>query len=157
MLERAIGSASSQLELGDEVIVVHDDAPHNDWGAWARAEAMKDARGSHLLFMDDDDEYLPRANNTIRKAIQPEPDRVHIFRMARTAPFNDVIWISQDLAQPGQVSTQMIVVPNDPDRLGTWSPRYEGDFDFLVSTLAKHHKPPVWHQDVIAIQHPNGY
>lgn len=106
--------------------------------------------------MDDDDEYLPGAFEAVRKAIKQHSTRVHIFRMLRAQPFNDVIWKMQDLTRPGEVSTQMIAVPNDW-RLGEWTPRYEGDFDFLTSTLAKHDQPPIWHERIIALQHPHGY
>lgn len=157
-ITRTVRSINSQnWTIPDEVIIVHDSAPHNDWGAWARTEGMRRARGNYLLFMDDDDEYLPKAFEVIRKAIQQKPDRVHIFCMKREKPFNDVLWTCQDLTRPGEISTQMIVVPNDPARLGEWTSRYEGDFDFLISTLAKHNQPPVWHKEVIAIQHPHGY
>jgi len=42
------------------------------------------------------------------------------------------------------------VTPNDPARLGAWTDRYVGDFDFLTSTLAKYPKGAlVWDETIL--------
>jgi hypothetical protein len=154
-LSRTLASIDIQRMVpGDQTIVVHDDPPHRDWGAWARTEGMKQATGDFLLFMDDDDVYVPGAFDVIRAAVAAIPEHVHIFRMRRFAPFNDILWGFKDLSAPGQVGTPMFVVPNRRDWLGTWSTRYECDFDFLVTTTRKMGRNPTWHQDLIAEVYP---
>lgn len=148
-LARTLLSISPQLEPGDELLVdVNDDAP---WGHAARNRLMARARGTHLLFMDDDDAYLDGALKLARAAAELTPDRVHIFQMRY--PDGDVLWRTHDV-EVGNVSTIMLMVPNQPDDLGVWSDRYEGDFDFLAETLELRGDAPVWHEDVIAAVRP---
>ena len=56
-LPRALESATSQLESGDEILVVRLDC---HWGHEARDLAMPRALGTHLMFLDDDDAYVAR-------------------------------------------------------------------------------------------------
>ena len=48
----------------------------------------------------------------------------------------------------GNIGTPNLVAPNVPGKLGTWGTRYEGDFDYIRSTLQHYPAGPVWH-DVI--------
>jgi len=51
----------------------------------------------------------------------------------------------------------MMVVPNDKARLGSWGERYEGDIDFLTTTLEKwpgKDLSVVWREDVLADVRP---
>lgn len=153
-LARTLDSIRAQLEPGDEVITIADRT--GDWGATPRTEGMRKATGDYLMFMDDDDLYLPGAFAAVRAALAAAPGRPHLFGMRRGAPFHDVLPLREDVAI-GNVSTQMIVAPNDPARLGTWGTRYEGDYDFISSTLALY--PPdavVWRPEVIAVWRPGG-
>lgn len=148
-LARTLLSIAPQLEPGDELLVdVNEDAP---WGHAARNRQMARATGSHLLFMDDDDMYLEGALKLARTVAAWTPSRVHIFRMRY--PDQDVIWREHEV-ELGNVSTIMLMVPNEPGRLGEWGDRYEGDFDFLTSTLELRGDAPVWHEDVIAAVRP---
>lgn len=149
-LKRTLESIRTQrISQDDEIRVINDNPPHNDWGAWARTRGMHLSGGDFLLFMDDDDCYVPGAFEIIRKKVEINPDSVHIFRMKRHEPFNDVIWTRKDLSAPGQVCSQTIVVPNRKECLGEWTTRYEGDFDFLKSTLEKLGTEPIWCEDII--------
>src|SRR2546423_1592900 len=67
-------SIVSQLEPGDEVIVVRDGA--GDWGHSARNAAMPRAKGTHLLFQDDDDQYANGALAEMRRFAREQPDRI---------------------------------------------------------------------------------
>ncbi len=144
-LSQTLESIGPQLRPGDELLVdINDDAP---WGHAARNRMMHRAEGDFLLFMDDDDAYLPRALATVRVQAAAAPDRVHIFRMRYAT--GTVLW-QQPLVECGNVSTQMVCVPNRPGLLGRWGDRYEGDFDFIASTCQLQGEP-VWHKDVIAL------
>lgn len=50
----------------------------------------------------------------------------------------------------GDIDGDCLVVPNVKARLGEWGLRYDGDFDFITSTLAHYPEGPVWHEAVIA-------
>lgn len=151
-LGRTLDSITSQLRPGDELIVRPDRT--GDWGATPRAEGQRQATGDYLLWMDDDDAYLPGALDRVRAALRQNPGRPHLFRMRRDGGVNDTLPHVEEVRE-GQVSTQMFCVPNDPPRLGVWGARYAGDYDFISSTLALY--PPgvlVWRDEVIAVWRP---
>jgi glycosyltransferase involved in cell wall biosynthesis len=167
-----------QLQPGDEVLLVADgryhdvarwwaesrlpgrlielaDGPHNDWGATARTIGQQQATGDCLLWMDDDDVYTPDAWATIRTALAAAPGRPHMFRMWRTLQ-GDRLWRTRD-ARCGNISTQMFVVPNMPERLGAWGRHYCGDADFITSTLARWPSGSlVWREEIICLCRPDG-
>ncbi len=151
-LARTLDSLTPQLRPGDEVIVERDNT--GDWGATPRTRGMRRASGDWILWMDDDDCYTEGALHAVRRAVAKSPGRPHIFGMRRGRPFNNTLPVSREV-RVGNVSTQMLVIPNDQARLGQWGTMYEGDFSFLVSTLALY--PPdslVWRDEVIAIWRP---
>jgi len=145
-LADTVASVTPQLGDGDELhLIRRDNAP---WGHATRNHAMPHAAGSHLLFIDDDDRYLPDALTLIRIKLTPTTrHRVHLFSMR---------YDNGHLVQPrwplevGYVSTQMMCVPNSPDLLGVWGDRYEGDYDFIATTMLLRGDEPVLHADVIA-------
>jgi hypothetical protein len=50
-----------------------------------------------------------------------------------------------------------MVYPNVRSLLGTWSDRYESDFDFLTSTVEKYTAigfAPIWYPNVIGVARP---
>src|SRR5262245_51048996 len=123
-LAATLASLQGQLERGDEVLCIADGtqpeaeriwhraglprryretAPTADWGASQRNQGLDLARGSHLLFMDDDDVYTPGALAVMRRAVEADPETPHIFRMrfataAWGLPAGAVIWHTPDLA-----------------------------------------------------------
>lgn len=164
-LDRTLSSIAAQaLSVDDEVLVVGkgpeiqalaekygyryvEDGPFGCWGQRERQAAMAKATGTHLLFMDDDDYYLDGAFAAIRSTVSAWPGHPVMFRMYGPSHVG-LIWRSLVVAC-GNVSGTQFVVPND-DRLGTWSQRYEGDFDFITSTLRNY--PPdalVWDDSII--------
>lgn len=146
-LARTVESARSQMRDGDEILVsVNQDCP---WGHKARNQLMRAARGDWLLFMDDDDMYTPGALDTVRGAVGLV-GHPHVFRMRYAT--GDVLWTDREV-RCGNVSTQMVVVPNVGDLLGRWGDRYEGDFDFIAETCSNLGQP-FWHEDVIALVRP---
>lgn len=152
-LGRTLDSIRPQLLPGDQLIVESDAT--GDWGATPRTKGMAAAAGDYLLFMDDDDVYLPGSLDAVRSALRENPGRPHLFSMWRDANYGDQL-PRAEVVQMGNVSTQMAVFPNDPAKLGAWGTRYEGDYDFIRSTLDKY--PPgavVFRPEVIACLRPD--
>jgi len=112
-------------------LIVLDEGPHRDWGATARSAGQAAARGSHLLWQDDDDTYLPGAFTQIRSEIRQTPEALLLFRLAY--PNGWLLWRGPQ-ASRGNVSTQIVVLPRRC-HLGQWGKHYEGDFDFIDSSI----------------------
>jgi hypothetical protein len=142
-----LGALIAQLEHGDELLVLRDQT--GDFGNHARNQAIPRCAGTHLLFIDDDDRHTAGALAVIRDRVADAPDRVHVFAMQR---LHDHRRFTPTLPlELGHVGTPMLCIPNRPDQLGRWSDRYEGDFDFLTSTLELHPDPPLVHDELVAV------
>ena len=130
-LMRTLRSITSQLEPGDELFVIRDDS--GDAGDTPRNQTMHRAAGSHLLFMDDDDVYLPGALAKMRRFADDNPGRIVIFRMEYTT--GPKRWRVPELRNRN-VSTQNFLVPNVPGKLGVWEHRgtVHGDYTFIEET-----------------------
>lgn len=168
-----------QLGPGDEVWVVGDGAqprartmvegihpqvrygefgPTKLWGHPQRNWAMEKAAGTHIYSLDDDDTLLPGALATMRRVVEAEPSRIHVFRARDSGMAEDLIWGKPEL-RCGNVSTQCFVVPNEKGRLGTWGSRYEGDFDFLTTCVARRREgldALSWRKEVVALHGRGG-
>lgn len=140
-----------RLDLVDDWVIADTD-PKLGRGCNQRVRAIGMAETSHLAFMDDDDVYLDGALEAFRSA---SPDRPTVFRMEH--PAIGVIWDRPELRY-GNVSVQQIVVPNLPEKLGSWEPwdgRDGADFTFLHTTVSKMGEP-VWRHEVVARWRPSG-
>jgi spore maturation protein CgeB len=165
-LTRTLQSIAAQpLAPQDEVLVVGngdwireqadsfgyryvEDGPFGCWGQRERQAAMFKARGTHLLFMDDDDYYLEGAIPAIRSLLEQDPTRPIMCRALHPRGLG-TLWRSMEL-RCGNVSGTQFIVPND-DRLGIWGLRREGDFDFIQSTLRNYPLDSlVWSDLIIA-------
>src|SRR5581483_11990840 len=90
----------------------------------ARNNAMARAHGTHLLFLDDDDEYLSGALDKFRAFAASHPGRIGIFR--ERLMDGSLHW-SEPEFRIGNVGTVLFVVPNIPEKLGVWD-HYHGDW-----------------------------
>lgn len=120
----------------------------DDVGHTQRNVGMKIAESEWLAFMDDDDTYAPYAD----EIVAPQQRRPHIYRMRYH--HGGELWQTEQLRE-GNVGTPMFVLPNDPDRLGTWPSRRSGDFIFIDETCRLYDQPPVWMDEVIALIRPH--
>jgi glycosyltransferase involved in cell wall biosynthesis len=171
-LDNLFASLAGQLAPGDEVLIVGDtlDGPlpavqaladqhgyrytahsagHHCWGHCQINHGMRHAEGDYLIFIDDDDCFPDGALGAIRRAADGQTSpRVLMFqfysrRHGRTLPPRHEV-------RESAIGGHAIVAPNIPERLGQWSCRYAGDFDFITSTLALWTEGPAWYDDVIA-------
>lgn len=173
-LARCLASIRPQLGPGDEVVIAFDthgggasvaraaddrircisyDAGYHAWGHPQRNMATMGATGDLLLHLDDDDALAPGALDAVRAAAIAHPGRPLMFRFV--APWRLPVWTRKVVA-PGLVGGAGFVAPNDPARLGHWSDRYEGDYDYIAGTLALY--PPdalIWREEVIVICRPD--
>src|SRR3954469_10559452 len=131
-------SIAPQLLPGDEVLVLCNS--DGDWGANARNHAIPRARGTHLVFLDDDDEWVPGALAAMRRFAREKPDRIGIFKME--LPDGNRLWDSREVRY-GNVGTPMFVVPNLPGKLGMWKVVGEQgpDWNFISETVALQGEP----------------
>jgi hypothetical protein len=84
------------------------------------------------VWQDDDDVYLSGAFDVMRREIIRSPDDILLFRLAY--PGGRLLW-KVPVIQCRNVSTQMYVVPRAA-KLGHWGSHYQGDFQFIQTTVA---------------------
>ena len=138
------------------VYTEHDGGQHA-WGHPQRNHGATVARGRYLSWLGDDDIYLPDAFETIgralRRARQDDP-RVHLFRWI--APWKQVYWHTAGFLAQDHIDAECIVCPNVPEKLGVWTNRYQGDYDFIAETVEKWGgvERVVWQPEVIAQAQP---
>jgi glycosyltransferase involved in cell wall biosynthesis len=146
-LRFALESATSQMLPGDELILVYDDS--GDAGDTPRNRVLESATGTHLVFLDDDDEFRPGALDTVRSFAAEQPGRIGIFRL------DFGLWgvgpRHQDLLSS---ATAMYVIPNQKGKLGRFGrvpgakPGRLGDYRFIVETVALQ-GDPIWRDEII--------
>ncbi len=159
-LRQALESIMDQVGDHDEVILVGADTefvrdeaalvgarvipypPAGDYGYTERWIGITQAVCSHLVFLDDDDVYLPGAFDAMRAEIAQEPDRPILFKMI--APWGEELWRDKGVLIEGDFGGAQFVCPNRPGKLGRYSTRYEADYDFIISTIAYYPEGVRW-------------
>jgi glycosyltransferase involved in cell wall biosynthesis len=143
----ALESITEQLEPGDEVLVRC--SRDEDFGNSARQSMIERAKGTHLLFMDDDDQFARGALATMRVFAREHPGRIGIFRMRYLD--GRVLW-SEPVLRLRNVGAPMLCVPNVPGKLGRWeSPEYPrvADYEFVRGT-AELQGEPIFREEIVA-------
>lgn len=174
-LSKVFTTILPQLGFGDEVIVIGDGptpaareivrkaacpiikylehGPIWNYGNPQRNLGMERATRRFLMFIDDDDDPIPDGIATVRTLIARSPDRPHIFRIS--VPWGFIPKTRK--VSFANVSGQGFIPPNVKGRLGKWSGRYEGDYDFISGTVAFYGPDAVvWHEEVICHVVPAG-
>jgi glycosyltransferase involved in cell wall biosynthesis len=146
-LAATLDSVGEQLEPGDEVLVrcTRDE----DFGNAARQSLIERAAGTHLVFIDDDDQLAQGALATMRRVAEEHPGRVAIFRMRYLD--GRVLWTDAVLRERN-VSSQMFLVPNIPGKLGRWeNPAYPrmADWSFISETVRLQGEP-LFREEIVA-------
>ena len=117
-LARALASIAAQIEPGDELLVVCNRA--NDWGNSARQEAIDKATRTHLVFLDDDDVFVPGAFASMRSWAAQNPKRVGIFN--RRGNTGSLQW-TEPVLRRGSVAPPNFLIPNVPGKVARFGPQ----------------------------------
>lgn len=144
----ALASIVEQLEPGDEILARC--SRDMDFGNQARQSMIERAKGSHLAFMDDDDQFAKDALANMRRFATENPNRIGIFRMQ----YRDgrVLWAEPELRRRN-VSSQMYCVPNLPGKVGSWlnvePGKRMGDYEFIAETVSLQGEP-IFREEIVA-------
>lgn len=185
-LSRSLTSISEQLLPGDELVVVGDgvqpdaraafqyaksmqsfrgravyleaDCDRSVFGNFQRDCGMAEAIGDLVLFMDDDDVYVPGALQAVRRSAEAAPGRPLIFRARWGAGHHAhgvELW-ADPVVRVGNVATPMVALPNDRYAVCWMDGNDRGvvsDFEFLGAAIAEAGEP-VWDETVVATVRP---
>jgi glycosyltransferase involved in cell wall biosynthesis len=146
-IQATLQSITEQLEPGDEVLVRC--SRDEDFGNSARQSMIERAKGTHLVFMDDDDQFALGALATMRAFAREHAGRIGIFRMRYLD--GRVLW-ADPVLRLRNVSSQMLCVPNVPGKLGRWeSPEYQrvADYEFVRATVELQGEP-IFRDEIVA-------
>lgn len=150
---RLIWCSASPHYTHDQLYIIEHDARHHCYGHCQLNEGITWATGDYLVFQDDDDVFADGALAAIRAAIDEAPGQPLMFRFV--THYRLVLWAEPRVAE-GWVGGHGFVPPNQSDKLGLWTCRYEGDYDFITSTLAHYPEDSlVWREDVISVARPD--
>jgi len=122
----------------------------NCFGLAQRDQGIAEATADYILFLDDDDLYMPGAIEKIRGKLQGVPV---IFKMWHNG---GIIWREQ-VVYSGNVGGQMFCLPNLPHRVSRWALEkcYGADVMFINRTLKLWPPGPVW-SDAVIVDHNRG-
>lgn len=139
--------ASIEMRPGDEICVEYDIPRSNRWGNDQRNKAIARATGDYLAFIDDDDQYIPGYRQIMEDAMQKNPGLPNLFKMRY--PNGEIKWSKKEVV-PGNVSTPMILVPNNRrEMLYHWQgARNMADFIF-IDKWKWPKEDIVWREEVI--------
>lgn len=126
----------------------------HSWGHREINFGIANAKGQWLGFNDDDDVWTPGAIGVMRQAVSVS-DRPILFRFLTYHGF--VVWTSRLAFMQDQIGGHCIVCPNVPGKVGTWTDRYQGDWDFIEETVNRYGGPSqiIWREEVIALGRPS--
>lgn len=158
-LESLMKALRPVSDVCDTVALVHD-AGHHCFGhcqlnaGLDYLQTLPDHRIDYVTCQDDDDIYTAGAFTRMRAAADalaiPQP---MLFRFQSW--FGPVFWDQERVVAENHIGGHCAVFPND-ERLGRFTCRYQGDFDYIRSTLDAWggDDKAVWVDDVIAVARP---
>lgn len=110
---------------------------------------MTFAKGDFLMFIDDDDCYIPNAISTIvRPWLAVEPNRPHMFRIAGFPIF--------DFDLPPMMLGATIAWPRVVGKLGTWDDDpHASEITFIRQSLAHYPEGMHRHDEAVYLWRPH--
>jgi len=109
------------------------------WGHPLRNKYQSNLNGDYILHCDDDDIYIKNSLGKVRQHIKGSDSKsIYFFKFYRNFNKKELYWVDEIL-RDGNVGTPCGVIPNIPSKMGIWTNRYGGDYDFY-STCKFDHK-----------------
>lgn len=142
---------SVELRDGDELLVIQHNPPSKNWGNAERQEGLEKAKGDYLAFIDDDDVYVKGHRDIMSRAmsIKENPNQTPILFKIQY-PSGRTLW-NRKRVKCGNVSTQMILVPNRKEMFTPWDQKHSwADFMFINCWLWPA-KTINWREEVIVL------
>jgi GT2 family glycosyltransferase len=177
-LRRALESVYKQLKTGDEVIVIGDthdgpldgvealvkafgpkyrymavDAGHHCWGHCQLDAGIATAKGDYIHCSDDDDIWTDDALEAFRQCAasvqEPQP---FLFRFK--SYHGPIFWVRPGQFERNLIGGHCLLAPRAA--AGHFTCAYNGDFDWLDSTVQKFGGPTsvIWREEIVAIARP---
>ena len=137
---------------GDEILMIKHNPPSGHWGNEERQEGTDKAKCDYLAYIDDDDAYVPGARKIMDSAINENHGRPILFKIQY--PSGRIIW-RKKWVKNGNVSTQMILVPNARGMLYHWDKTHQWADFWFIHRWAWPSKAIVWREEVIALMGHN--
>jgi glycosyltransferase involved in cell wall biosynthesis len=106
------------------------------WGCGLRNKYQNNLDGDYILHCDDDDVYMDDAIEKIKSHCKDDQS-INFFKFYLNYAFNHFVWNAPVLTI-SDIGTPSGVIPNVPEKFGTWGNRYGGDFDFYNSCKFNH-------------------
>lgn len=128
----------------------------HSWGHNEINRGLELAHGDYVLGNDDDDIAAPGALGIIRDTVAGlDAPRPLLFRFRSYV--GQVFWDREGNFQENHVGGHCGVFANLPGRVGRYTERYQGDFDYLKSTIdlwPNGIEDALWVDKIIAIARP---
>ena len=132
---------------GDEILVIQHNPPSGRWGNVERQEGTDKAKCDYIAYIDDDDIYVRGARAIMNEAIKQNPSLPILFKIkypsGRVLPRKK--WVKN-----GNVSTQMILVPNKKDMFWGWDPYHKWADFWFIYRWKWDSRQIVWRPEIIA-------
>lgn len=94
---------------GDQIWVIQHFPPSGTWGNAERKEGIAKSTCDYIAFIDDDDYYTKGHRAIMDKASSENPGKPNLFKIKY--PNGKILWDRKEIV-PGNISSQMIMVPN---------------------------------------------
>lgn len=133
------------------------DAGHHCWGHCQLNYALPQAQGSHIHMSDDDDIWTDNARDLMRRGTDVWPEKVLLYQF-RSYYGNQVYWVpgTAGVFERARVGGHCALVPNVPEKVGRFSCEYDGDYDYVESSVKNFGglSEVIWISELVAIARP---
>lgn len=135
--------------------LAHDTGMH-DFGHSQLNYGIENARGDYVHCNDDDDIWADDALASMRRAARQYPGQPFLFRFI-SRHHGSIYWDRYGMLAQDHIGGHCLVAPNLPGKLGLWSSRYQGDFDYILDTVTRQGgiDSVIWRDEIIALARPN--
>ncbi len=179
-IDRAVLSYLPQMHPGDELLVMGDTIEgdlieteailtkywplvryipvkheRHSFGHSEINDGLDLAKNSWIVGCDDDDVATPDALASIRAVVSQLDEPVPLLFRFRSY-VGHIFWDTPGTVRECHIGGHCLVTPNLPGKVGRYTERYNGDYDYIVDTLSRW--PPdsaLWVDKLIAIARPS--